>query len=114
LSIDTARVTKAAATASTVIVRRGMGPLGWLTVIFVLLKLFEVTAVANWSWWLVLLPLYGPFALVMGIWLAIIAIIVVVFLCGLLVIGVGSLWELWKHRKRNAELKAFRLRRRDY
>lgn len=53
--------------------------LGALGVLFVALKLLEVGAVAAWSWWLVLLPFWGPaaffaliamgfgaFALVMG------------------------------------------------
>jgi hypothetical protein len=38
--------------------------LGALTVLFVALKL---TAVIDWSWWLVLLPLYGGAALVLAI-----------------------------------------------
>ena len=38
-----------------------------LTVVFVTLKLLGITAVATWSWWLVLLPLYFGIALVLGI-----------------------------------------------
>lgn len=34
--------------------------LGTLGVLFVALKLLEVTAVATWSWWLVLLPFWAP------------------------------------------------------
>lgn len=37
-----------------------IGFFGLLTVLFVALKLTEVIA---WSWWLVLLPLYGPLIL---------------------------------------------------
>lgn len=36
--------------------------LGVLTIVFVVLKL---TGVIHWSWWLVLLPLWGPFALLL-------------------------------------------------
>lgn len=32
--------------------------LGVLGIVFVVLKLAEVGVVANWSWWLVLLPFY--------------------------------------------------------
>lgn len=38
----------------------GIGFFGLLTVAFVVLKLTEVI---TWSWWLVLLPAYGPFCL---------------------------------------------------
>lgn len=41
---------------------RGIGLFGLLGVLFIGLKL---TNFINWSWWLVLLPLYGPFALIM-------------------------------------------------
>ena len=40
-----------------------IGFLGMLTLIFITLKL---TGVIAWSWWLVLLPLYGLFALIFG------------------------------------------------
>ena len=49
----------------------GMGILGWLavllTVLFVGLKLGEVGAVAEWSWWWVLSPLWLLFCLVLVI-----------------------------------------------
>lgn len=38
----------------------GIGFFGVLTIVFVVLKL---CAVINWSWWLVLLPLYAPITL---------------------------------------------------
>lgn len=37
-----------------------IGFFGLLTIVFVVLKL---CAVINWSWWLVLLPLYAPITL---------------------------------------------------
>ena len=40
----------------------GIGVCGLLGVAFIILKL---CGVINWSWWLVLLPLYGPITLVL-------------------------------------------------
>lgn len=47
----------------------GVGFLGLLAIVFITLKL---TSVIDWSWWLVLAPLWGPiaFALVVVIVLA--------------------------------------------
>jgi hypothetical protein len=42
----------------------GIGLFGLLGVAFIILKL---CGVIDWSWWLVLLPLYGPLALVLVI-----------------------------------------------
>jgi hypothetical protein len=42
----------------------GIGFLSLLGVLFIGLKL---TGYISWSWWLVLLPLYGPLALVLGL-----------------------------------------------
>lgn len=41
-------------------VNGGIGFFGLLTIVFIALKLMNVI---DWSWWLVLLPLYGPFLL---------------------------------------------------
>lgn len=49
----------------------GIGLFGALTVLFVGLKLGHVIA---WSWWWVLAPVWGPFAVILGI--AAIALIV--------------------------------------
>lgn len=38
----------------------GIGFLGLLTIVFIVLK---ITGYIDWSWWLVLLPAYGGFAL---------------------------------------------------
>ena len=43
-----------------------IGFCGLLTIVFVTLKL---THVIDWSWWFVLLPLYGPTALVFAVFL---------------------------------------------
>ena len=62
--------------ADKVQVQGGMGLFGWLTVAFVVLKL---TGFIDWSWWLVLAPLWAGLA----IWAVIIvAAIVVVALRG--------------------------------
>jgi hypothetical protein len=42
----------------------GVGFFGLLAVLFIGLKL---TNVITWSWWLVMLPLYGPVVLVLAI-----------------------------------------------
>ena len=47
-----------------------------IAIVFVILKLTETTAVATWSWWWVLAPLWIPVALVFGI--LIIALIIIV------------------------------------
>ncbi|WP_235775245.1 MULTISPECIES: hypothetical protein [Paenibacillus] len=38
----------------------GIGFFGLLAIVFITLKL---TGVITWNWWLVLLPLWGPFAI---------------------------------------------------
>lgn len=47
-----------------------------LAIVFITLKLLGVSAVATWSWWWVLAPLWIPVALVFGI--LIIALIIIV------------------------------------
>lgn len=42
------------------------GFLGLLTILFIGLKL---TGFIDWSWWLVLLPLYGPLAVIAGLFI---------------------------------------------
>lgn len=45
----------------------GIGLMGPLFILFLTLKLLNVTVVATWSWWLVTMPLWGPAAVVLGI-----------------------------------------------
>lgn len=52
----------------------GVGFLGLLTITFIVLK---ITGVIGWSWWLVLLPLWGPAALVLAILIIVLAAILV-------------------------------------
>lgn len=49
---------------NTVEVRPAFPLLGILGIVFVTLKL---CGVINWSWWWVLLPFYGPFALALTV-----------------------------------------------
>lgn len=44
----------------------GIGFFSLLGLLFIVLKLCGLSQVASWSWWLVLLPIYGPWLLVMG------------------------------------------------
>jgi hypothetical protein len=50
---------------------------GLVFIVFLVLKLAEVGAVANWSWWWVTAPLWIPFAifiLLLIIWLIVVII----------------------------------------
>jgi hypothetical protein len=53
---------------------------------FIILKL---TNYINWSWWLVLLPLYGLPVVVISLWLA----------CVLAIVACGALSVTYKHFK---------------
>lgn len=46
---------------------KGFLPL--LAVLFIGLKLVGIAPVATWSWWLVLLPVYGPLLLALVLYL---------------------------------------------
>lgn len=52
-----------ASTATTATSTGGIGIFGALGVLFVALKLLGITAVADWSWWWVTAPFWGPTAL---------------------------------------------------
>lgn len=45
----------------------GIGLSGLVFIVFLVLKLAEIGAVANWSWWWVTSPLWIPVVLVLGI-----------------------------------------------
>lgn len=45
----------------------GIGFCGLLAIVFIALKLAEIGAVATWSWWWVLSPLWIPLAIVLVI-----------------------------------------------
>lgn len=55
-----------------------------LGLVFIILKL---TNVITWSWWLVLLPIWGP-----------IGILLVILIIGLLLMGIGGLYEVMRKR----------------
>lgn len=67
LHVDTI-ITRGNQVASQNNTRGGPGLLGLLTLLFVGLKL---TDNIDWSWWLVLLPLYGPLALALGVFVCV-------------------------------------------
>lgn len=55
-----------------------MSVFGVLGVLFIVLKILGIGAVANWSWWLVLLPLYGGFVffLALAIFIAVLKAVI--------------------------------------
>jgi len=69
----------------------GISTAGLLGVAFVVLKLCHVI---NWSWWLVLLPFYGVFAL-----------LIVILLVVLLVAGILDWLDGRKYKKQRKNLK---------
>jgi hypothetical protein len=75
----------------------GMGLLGWLFIVFLILKLtdWQDNPVHDWSWWWVTAPLWGPVALGLGI---------------LLIVGVGwgiiRLFESKESKNRREAVKA--------
>jgi hypothetical protein len=44
----------------------GIGFAGLLTIIFIVMKLAHIGDVANWSWFMVFIPIWGTIALVIG------------------------------------------------
>jgi len=63
----------------------GVSFMGWLGLTFIILKLSEVI---DWSWWWVLLPLYGPITLAL-----------ILFIVGATLVGSVSLFDDAKNRK---------------
>lgn len=47
--------------------------LGFLSILGIIFITLKLCSIITWSWWLVLLPLYGPFAL----------LVLILFVCGL-------------------------------
>ena len=92
-------------TASASVSRTGLGLTGWLTIIFVVLKLnpggYLDSPVQDWSWWLVFSPVL--------FW---VALIVLFALGGLLVLGIaGILDAIDKRRWRKRQAKRIAERR---
>lgn len=52
-----------------------------VTIVFVILKLTGTTAVATWSWWWVLAPLWMPVVLAIGIELVLLLIVAAIAAC---------------------------------
>lgn len=57
----------------------GIGFCGLLAIVFIALKL---TGFIGWSWWFVLLPLYGPLLIVLAIFAVVLAIVGIAAACG--------------------------------
>ena len=54
----------------------GMGFCGALAILFIALKLLKVTAVANWSWWWVLSPIWIPIAIILVVFIICVIIMI--------------------------------------
>lgn len=50
-----------------IIYSNSIGPLTLLFLVFLVLKLAKVTAIATWSWWWVCSPIWIPIALVLSV-----------------------------------------------
>jgi hypothetical protein len=75
---------------------RGVGFFGLLGLLFIGLKL---THYIDWSWWLVLLPLYGPVAVAVAV------VFIMLFLGGLLLL-IAKVMEEVAHRAQAKRLAA--------
>ena len=93
--------------STTTIRSGGMGLLGWLFIIFLILKLnpggYLDSPVADWSWWWVTAPLWGAFAIAA---VALLAIGVVYLVANALDARTAR-----KNRKLRAQREAERLKR---
>lgn len=65
----------------------GIGVCGLLGVVFIVLKL---CGVINWSWWLVLLPLYGPITLVLFLLLCVGLCMAAVAMFGIIIAALAA------------------------
>lgn len=54
--------------------------LGLLGLIFVIAKIFEIGSIADWSWWLVLLPFYIGLVIIFGALAFAVVLAIIVFL----------------------------------
>ena len=60
---------------------KGTGVVGLLGVAFVILKLIGEI---SWSWWWVLAPFWGPFALIIGISIVVFTVMFIIYLLSIL------------------------------
>lgn len=70
-----------------------------LGVIFVLLKVTEVTQVALWSWWLVLLPFYVGLAIIATIVVGVAGLAALVISGAYLIDGINKLYRKITRKK---------------
>ena len=76
----------------------GIGFCGLLAILFITLKLTEVSVIATWSWWWVLSPLWLPFC----IFLAIVAVGLAIW--GLIAM-VGLVFSYYKGKRHTKSLQ---------
>lgn len=62
-----------------VVIRKSGRPIKYLTILGFIFVIARILGLIDWSWWLVLLPIYGPTALVIGIILLVLLIIGCIF-----------------------------------
>lgn len=99
-NIDTEKAGQVAKTATKTIFKMNFSWLGAVGVIFVIAKVWAIGEVANWSWWLVLLPFYFGLAFLFSL----LALIAVVFAIGALIYGAILLHEMYGEHKRKKSL----------
>jgi hypothetical protein len=80
----------------SVTVTNSVGWLGLLGVVFVLLKVFGISQVAAWPWWLVLIPFWIGLAVFVGFLVFLLIGAGLVFFGAILI----DAWNLRKARKR--------------
>ena len=88
-----------ATSSSTASANTGMGVVGWLTIVFIVLKLnpggYLTSPVVDWSWWLVFSPI-----------LSVLGIIFALLLFAGMAFGASSLIDRHKRNKRKKDAKA--------
>lgn len=79
--------------AQTVVVNNSRPLLSIGTVLTVIFVIAKIAGYITWPWWLVLIPLWGPIALVLGIWLLfLIGALLFMGICGA-VAGITALFN---------------------
>ncbi len=73
----------------------GLGFVGLVQAAFLFCKVAELTAIADWSWWLVLSPV-----------LVVLALVLLGCVMAVLAFSIGAAWELRRERRRYAARRA--------
>jgi hypothetical protein len=75
------------------VVKSAGGGISFLSLLFLLFLGLKLTGVISWSWWYVTMPLWGGWALILGI-------LLIAAVGGLIVFGIMALHALIKDAKR--------------